>query len=341
MRLTRLVKCLPKQSTSKKFSNVIILARRRYTERMLYDHTKYDVIDRRLRELLIDIHKDTKGFQLTDSHIEVRLTRTSQTSRTDTYTVQVDLDELYWALPKLKQRKIELTEKDSHSTETQQEIFAIEAAIELVGDECGSTISDLAETLPRNKIRWGTLWAILTPNVNLYTQDSFGQHRVYRLRRHFEVRKKDESVVLQLETEHVDFDGGKLGVVHKILELPRFSGLLDINDLAIYPLSYHPRADEVEKELLQRGKRQLELARTGHHLKEHKGYGLKRVKNELHKFNVSVSAHPPFSLGSFARSDPWSTCDRCCGPQRNSSRDEYRARANRISCIPWIRYSSK
>jgi hypothetical protein len=65
----------------------VILIRRVYTERMQYSHTEYDVRDRTLRNLLSEIHRDTKGIEVTDSHIQVIRFCHCPYSRTDTYTV--------------------------------------------------------------------------------------------------------------------------------------------------------------------------------------------------------------------------------------------------------------
>lgn len=201
---------------------------------------------------------------------------------------------LYWAMPKLSQRKQELSPENSQSSEDQKEIFAIEAALQLVQDECSSMIASLFETLPRNKIRWETLWMILPPNVYVYAKGSFGQDRAYLVRRHYRSRKDDGSTVLQMETEHVDSNGSKLGIVQDVIELPQFGGVSDINDLPIYPLEYHPRVNEVMKRLLERGTEQLKYHRPGpkgrHHITEHKGYGFKPGSRSLEKFNVSISS---------------------------------------------------
>jgi hypothetical protein len=228
---------------------------------------------------------------------------------------------------------------DPQSVEDHKELFAIGAAIELVLEECSSTIASLAETLPRNKIRWETLWMILPPNVHVYTKDAFGQDRVYLVRRHHQIRKQDGSVLLQMETEHVDSDGSKLGIVQDVIELPQFGGVSAINDLPIYPLEYHPRVIELRLELLERGKKQLVYHGPGpkgpHHITEHKGFGLKPGSRRLEKFNVSCITFFHCSLILLCLLDPRSTCHRCSGYQRDISRDGPCARIGRFPHPPW------
>lgn len=186
----------------------------------------------------------------------------------------------------------ELSPADTRSPEDQKEIFAIEATLQLVQDECGPLIASLAETLPRNRIRWETLWMILPPNVYVYTRGSFGQNRVYLVRRHQQSRKQDGSTFLRMETEHVDSDGSKLGIVQDVIELPQFGGVSAIDDLPVYPLEYHPHVSELRRELLIRGGKQLGYHQPGrkdrHTVTEHKGYGLKPGSRGLEKFNVSI-----------------------------------------------------
>lgn len=250
----------------------------------------------------------------------------------------MDINILYWAAPRLSQRIQELSLAGLQSPEDQKEQFAIEAALQLVQDECSPKIASLAETLPRNKIRWETLWMILPPNVYVYTKDEFGQDRVFLLRRHRQRRKEDNSVVLEMETEHVDSDGSKLGVVQNVIELPQFEGVSAIADLPVYPLEYHPRVNEVTKELLDRGKKQLKYHRPGpgqrHTVTEHKRYGFKPGLKNLEKFNVSIITISHRHLVLLILVDPWSPCHRCSGYGRSLSPVGPLAQIDRFSHSP-------
>jgi hypothetical protein len=60
------------------------------------------------------------------------------------------------------------------------------------------------------------------------------------------------------------YDGVKFGKVFEFLKINQFEGAREITSLKAYPLRYHPQETRIRHQLLERGKRFLELRGRQH-----------------------------------------------------------------------------
>jgi hypothetical protein len=77
----------------------------------------------------------------------------------------------------------------------------------------------------------------------------------------------------QLTCVGTGYDGVNFGKVFEFLKINQFEGTREITTLKVYPLKYHPQESKIRHQLLERGKRFLELRGRQHMSYKGKGFG--------------------------------------------------------------------
>lgn len=185
-----------------------------------------------------------------------------------------------------------LKTKKPDEPEDQPFIFELEAALRYIREDFDSTFTSLSKLLPSKQITYPVLWALFPPNTIVYSTDQLRKPRAWLVREATE-RESQGTQWLQLEPEHIDFDGTNIGTVSsEPLKIYAFSGAKNISDLPCFPLEYHPDPSAARKDLLKMGRKAMGL--HGRVLVEYKGHALKEVPppRGISKFNVRSSLHP-------------------------------------------------
>ena len=97
------------------------------------------------------------------------------------------------------------------------------------------------------------LWTIFKPGEIVWTS-SFDNHQAFRLVK-IEYLDYTRVPVLKLEVSYIDYDGRKIGTRSKPFYIISFTGSIPIQELSIYPISYHRDAVGLQKLLIARGRR--------------------------------------------------------------------------------------
>jgi hypothetical protein len=202
-------------------------------------------------------------------------------------TVQVQPKLLYWSSPALRKRLLELENRGEKTSEDNQTVLEIRAALKWVESEYSHMSVGLETMKTEGKITFEYLWALLPPNVLVLSkEDVFNQDRLYRVRRH-SLERTQNGVILALDSQYTDSNGKTLGHVATKLSIPNFEGAVPITSLPFYPLECHPDAPSICQKLLARGKAQLAYHKSGHQFREYSGFGLKQADNGILKFKAS------------------------------------------------------
>lgn len=111
-------------------------------------------------------------------------------------------------------------------------------------------------TYPRPQITFNLLWLIFRPNILLLSKDKDDpSHRLYLLLRPLEMT----GIGITLLCKSVNFDGTNLGFETKRFTIRKFTGLREIVGLEPCPLGFHPNSARLETELVNRGRKFVEL----------------------------------------------------------------------------------
>ena len=180
-----------------------------------------------------------------------------------------------------------LETKDPDKAEDVSFRFEIEAGLRYIREDFDTTFTSLANLLPNKQVTYSVLWAIFPPNTIIYGRDELHNPRAWRVRSAFERQDDEGRHWLQIEPEHIDYDGQNIGAVNSdSLKIGAFLGARDISDLPYFPIDYAPDPATTRKTLLEMGRRAMHL--HGRQLVEYKGHALKEVPppRGKTKFNV-------------------------------------------------------
>ncbi|KAH7163595.1 hypothetical protein B0J13DRAFT_670143 [Dactylonectria estremocensis] len=133
--------------------------------------------------------------------------------------------------------------------------------------ELRDTMAEISNLKSAGVITYEHLWALFEPGSRLFSS-SDGHNRFYLLENCEFIRDPDDPC-LALDLKSVDWDGSKFGYSSTTMDISAFSGVKQITDLEIFPAEFHPSRNEVEQEVLIRGKKFCSL--NGFHYKAYSG----------------------------------------------------------------------
>ncbi|OKP09742.1 hypothetical protein PENSUB_4871 [Penicillium subrubescens] len=143
----------------------------------------------------------------------------------------------------------------------------------------------LESMLEHGHITYDLLWALFKPGGHVYTTClGTKEPRCVRFDAGEEMTQRDETW-WNLECRFMDYDGVKFGEAGIFLRVAKFRGSKPIESLEAFPLRYHPRHEQVRKDLVERGQKFRDLA--GSHTRQCKGSAFFMNKGKAIKVNVS------------------------------------------------------
>jgi len=133
-----------------------------------------------------------------------------------------------------------------------------------------STVDQLSVLLGKQDITYDLLWALFTPNTEVYaTCRGTGALRCV-LYNHCEERiEMDGSKYMYVEGCYLNSDGKALGEATTGIKIPIFRGAKRIQHLPAYPLQYHAEKETVRRELIRCGRDFVSL--MGIHYRDYEG----------------------------------------------------------------------
>ncbi|XRM42628.1 hypothetical protein ABZX51_005838 [Aspergillus tubingensis] len=149
-----------------------------------------------------------------------------------------------------------------------------------------ASISQRLESMLQHfHITYDLLWALFKPGCHVYTTCiGTKEPRCVRFDAGEELTQNDETW-WNLECRFIDYDGVKFGEAGIFLRVAKFRGSKPIESLEAFPLRYHPRHEQVRKDLVERGQKFRDLA--GSHIRHCKGSAFFMNKGKAIKVNVN------------------------------------------------------
>jgi hypothetical protein len=141
----------------------------------------------------------------------------------------------------------------------------LELLIDYIKTAYEATTQHLASLFRSGQITYDLLWALFKPNSLVYTTCS-GTSRPRCVKFDFIEEKTtfEGEIYNQLDCRYLDFDGEKFGEAEIKPKIPKFHGTKRINALRAFPLQYHRDVDKVKADLVENGRKFVEL-RGPHH----------------------------------------------------------------------------
>ncbi|KAI1384743.1 putative AAA family ATPase [Hypoxylon trugodes] len=166
----------------------------------------------------------------------------------------------------------------------------------ILKSELKETIS-VSDDLRRNGvITYDYLWTIFKPGIDVYARED-GYDRIYRLQRTVYVPPVGSSHFFQVVLAEIECDGDCVGYQTKCIPIFNFPGTKRIQDLDLFPASFHPDLAEVKERLKKRGEKFRAIHSNPYYYGAYEGIVLdeKRRRNVEGRIVVDPSSHATFA----------------------------------------------
>jgi len=153
---------------------------------------------------------------------------------------------------------VEYTKKEGLDTVTKDHM---ELLHEVLKKELAGTIKAFEDYVTNGVLTHEHAWIVFQPDAVVV--QTIGLDTVALRLRSGVYTDGDKGKVYAMSCQRVDWNGRSFGWADEHVELPLFTGTQPIHELPVFPFSFHPRKDELEKMLVERGKRFAAL--SGYH----------------------------------------------------------------------------
>lgn len=145
--------------------------------------------------------------------------------------------------------------------------------------ELKDTIRALLDFLEQGVTTYKYMWTIFQPG-HVVLSDHSGTLSAYEFESGFYTRT-DCGNAYKLRLDHVIWDGARFGRQTSSLYIYEYRGTKDVASLDCYPLAFYPEREELQKRLIERGKRVEQLA--GYHYEAYDGTAISwdKVGNQI------------------------------------------------------------
>jgi hypothetical protein len=147
----------------------------------------------------------------------------------------------------------------------------VEMLYDVLRMELKDVIKSLEDYVGHGIVTYEHIWTIYQPGSVIYSGSHNGSHGAYKLRSGAYIETRCGNFY-QLMVEAIDWDGNHFGRSLQSIRVPEFQGTSSILGLLAFPLSFHPKQDQVKDLLIARGKKFEKLA--GSQYKEYSGFAV-------------------------------------------------------------------
>ncbi|KAI0832276.1 hypothetical protein F5Y06DRAFT_281118 [Hypoxylon sp. FL0890] len=266
-------------ASNSQYDEYLFHVRRTFDWEGKYKTTIVDIKSKQLREALQDVIGNVKGVSLVE-----------ETPKLDPKMLFLYLEDMREYMRNLKELE---PEGDSRKERKKVQKWIDEKRrhlrilIKYLDTDHAETKKSLYPMLENGLITFDLLWALWKPNTLAYTTTygSVDEPRVFKV----EVAEKHYSIVrgefYYIEGKYFEYDGKQFGFGSMSEEIPEFRGARKITSLGCYPLKYHKNEAQLRKDLIERGKKFVNLG--GVHYKSHQGMAYHKKKKSVIKVNIN------------------------------------------------------
>ncbi|KZT64962.1 hypothetical protein DAEQUDRAFT_769208 [Daedalea quercina L-15889] len=191
--------------------------------------------------------------------------------------LELSINLLIRFFPQLEKYCQTLEGRTDHSEDEEQTLVHLEALLKYLREDHGTTISQVASLLAHREITWDLLHVILVPNTLLVCTDpTTEEYCAIQLKTY---NKDGDKYTLHCESldaigAHQDdstdpvlkpaVSAKKFGRVEGDWDISRFEGIVKIDTLPVYPMTYHSDEASLREALLNRARKWVSLYGVHH-----------------------------------------------------------------------------
>ncbi|KAK5996979.1 ATPase family AAA domain-containingA-like-like protein [Cladobotryum mycophilum] len=265
-----------KAGSDSQYSGYVYHIRRTFDPEGKYQQTYVDIKSKYLRECLLEVIGMIKGVSLVD-----------EAPRLDPNMLFLYLEEFRTHIKELskmshkesKKNRLHLLIKRSH----------LKLLVKYLDNDYAKIKDSLYPMLACGIITFELVWALWKPNTVVYSptygcQEEPRAFKVESAQRFSSILRGEFYVI---EGKYTEFDGKRFGYGKTFLEIPHFQGAKKITSLPLYPLKYHKNDQQIQRDLIERGKKFVALGGTQY--KAFAGMAFMKRKKQIVKFSIQQS----------------------------------------------------
>lgn len=308
---------LAKHNQKLKKKNPVIVARRVFNNKGEHVTTEVDIKSRKLAEFMQELYDGVEGIDISRNPPWVSDSLLDRRRRKRTQSFQCNSKLFGHSAADLRGR---LQQERASASPDDEFIEALEVALAFVEEDYGSSFLDADALLHGNaspSISFDLLWTLFRPGRLLYAYDEYtDQSRILKAQTYEIKWSQMKGTYAEIRAFMLTHDGRIFGRAIVLYEIPLFTGIRKLQDLAVYPVDFHPTQHELQQLALARGKKyvqMMQLKSTFHEIAEGPAVYEERKPDdwrlELRRFTVrtQISCLRCTGLKSFA--DIWSSYD--------------------------------
>lgn len=149
-----------------------------------------------------------------------------------------------------------LAKEQAQDTPNDVLISDIETALKFVYEDMEQDINNLDRLTAHNEVIYELLWALIPPNTLVYHFHEFTEQPQILLARSVTyIEPDDEPYYAEVACDIITDDGNMFGMARHSIRITIFVGARVIQNLPVYPLSFHREADAIRTHAIERGRR--------------------------------------------------------------------------------------
>lgn len=178
----------------------------------------------------------------------------------------------------------------------------LKCLLEYIEEDYSEVEKALKSLLDVGCITFDLLWSLFRPNEIIYTStyNATDEPRAFRVTSISKKCSLLDETWYEIQGEYFDFHGDMFGFSDIAVEIKSFSGMRRITSLPCYPVSYLTDKNAIERQLISRGRRFVELA--GMNYKSYTGPGFTESDGEIIK--VPITFKVMIDPQGFRRANP-------------------------------------
>lgn len=273
------------------FAEYAFLVRRCFDWENKYQRTEVDIKSKLLRSALTEIMKDCKSVSLE-----------AEEPILDPNTLFLYLEALRTYYKKTVKAQIKAEKKRKVIKKLEKQRSLCKTLVKYIDEDYAATKKTLYPLLAAGNITFDLLWALYRPNDIAVTScyGAWDEPRCFKIDYAIKNHSMMRGEWYCVEGKYLEYDGKNFGLGPFEANVEAFKGPRKITSLSCYPLQYHKNPEGVKKQIVERGKRFVEL--EGMNYRFHKGLAFHKKKKQVIK--ISVNGRVMVDPATFRRINP-------------------------------------
>ncbi|KAF2731968.1 AAA family ATPase [Polyplosphaeria fusca] len=261
-RQVHFVKTAKARSKPDRFGKTALVVRRIISGKGVVVDTEVDIKSSHLEEILRNLYAGVSGTKL------------NKTPPIASPSV------LFWAGEEL----IRLKEEEKFKAEPNRMLINdIGTALRFIEEDFGSDIRSLRSLLAGKEITYDLLWTIFSPKELLicFGHGHMNQTQALKLLSSGYSERPNGTPYFYVEGQVITHDGEDFGRSELYIGIDTFQGAKSLTSLPVFPMKFWPEEKQLREELIDRGKKYIELLKKPVCREYPDGHAIREVKNLL------------------------------------------------------------